>query len=802
MMYTNTRFLKVIRDLTSDYPKNFMLVLAIAIGVFGMGSILGGYTVLDREMKSNYGGTNPASATLELDTSISTELLDSVRAFPGIKIAERHATLIARMQVGHRWYPLLLFVIDDFEGKQTNKAYHVSGEFSPADGCMLVERTAFVVMGAKEGDAITIKTPHGEPKSVRLTGTVHDPGLAPAWQEQAGYGYVTLSTLHSLGESRGFDQLRILVEDDALSSEAITRKAEALATWLEAKEHKVHEIQIPPPGKHPHQGQMNAVLSIFTIFSFLILLLGSILVGSSMATLMVKQVRQIGVMKTVGAHSAQISGMYLLMILLICAIALVLSIPLSRLAATAFYDQIAVLLNLEIKDTSIPWWVLFAQIGCGTIIPLLAAAIPVVRGSRISVRAALDNFGVNLKTQGKQFQTKWFISSFGSESFKLSLRNVFRQRSRLVMTLGLLAAGGAMFMTALNVSEAWNKNLSGIYQQRLYDLEVKLLVETDGDLFMGKINSIPGVTSAEGWYLVSASIAREAAKHEITHTYPDKGHGSFSMLGLPVPTSLLKPTVTEGHWLNNDEGNGVVLNQLSRSGYAMGDSIRLSVQGKITRWKIIGFTEDLGSPAIAYVSMDDMAAQLGTEGKVNIIRIGYADRSRDNANGMNSKVEALLQKEDVAVTSTTPVWRLYNAIAAHMKVLVNSLLAMAILMAVVGTLGLMSTMSMNVLERTREIGVMRAIGATPKKIKGIVIFEGLIIGTFSVMIAFVLSLILSYFLGRFIGQMSFRTPLPLTFSFMAFLLWIVIIVAGSFVATLLPARRANRITTREALAYE
>ena len=90
----NTRFLKVIRDLTSDYAKNFMLVLAIAIGVFGMGTIFGAYTVLNREMRSNYLGTHPASATIELESSISAELLDSVRAFPGIKIAERHATLI------------------------------------------------------------------------------------------------------------------------------------------------------------------------------------------------------------------------------------------------------------------------------------------------------------------------------------------------------------------------------------------------------------------------------------------------------------------------------------------------------------------------------------------------------------------------------------------------------------------------------------------------------------------------------------------------------------------------------------
>jgi putative ABC transport system permease protein len=133
-------------------------------------------------------------------------------------------------------------------------------------------------------------------------------------------------------------------------------------------------------------------MSIFAVFSFLILILGAILVATSVSTLMVKQVRQIGVMKTIGANPAQIASLYLGMILLLCIIALVTAIPLSRFAASGFYNQIALLLNLEIENDSIPYWVPLLQIGSGIIIPLIAAAFPVIRGSRISVRNALDNF--------------------------------------------------------------------------------------------------------------------------------------------------------------------------------------------------------------------------------------------------------------------------------------------------------------------------------------------------------------------------------------------------------------------------
>lgn len=63
-------------------------------------------------------------------------------------------------------------------------------------------------------------------------------------------------------------------------------------------------------------------------------------------------------------------------------------------------------------------------------------------------------------------------------------------------------------------------------------------------------------------------------------------------------------------------------------------------------------------------------------------------------------------------------------------------------------------------------------------------------------------IVLSTYMGRLIGDMAFRTPLSLTISAFALITWIVIILVVAYVAVLLPARRANRISTREALAYE
>jgi len=798
-----TRLSKIIRDLTTDGLKNSMLALAIALGIFGVGAILGGYGVIKREMRQNYMGTAPASATIELEQDIPDSLLDSINVMPGVRRAERLATITGRMKITGKWYPVLLFVVDDFAHKQINKITHLSGNPTPSPGTMLVERTALTVMHAKEGESIIIKTPNGKPTGIVISGTVHDAGLAPAWQEQTGYGYITGETSHRLGEQRGFNQLRILVSEQAESREHITDVAEKVAGWLTRHHYEVHEIQIPPPGKHPHQTQMNAVMTIFVIFSFLVLILASILVATSLSALMVKQIRQIGVMKAIGATRRQIAGMYILMLVVLCIASIAVAVPLSRIVAAAFYKQIAFLLNLEISDNTIPGSVIAIQVTAGLLIPFIIALFPILRGSNISVRQALDNFGIK---QSQAYRQRKFVLPvfFRSDILQLSIRNAFRQRSRLVMTLLLLAAGGAMFMTALNVSKAWDQNLARIYTQRTYDLEVRLNNATSSDALLTKIAALNGVRHTEGLYYTPTSFDKGDG-FNVSRTYPDKGHGSFNMLAVPLPTQLLHPTITAGRWLKAGNAREVVLNQLARllsSPVNIGDSVSLLVDGRPTSWYVVGFSEDVGSAATAYVSFSSAQRALNTGGNVNMIRIEYMDRSQDYAIEKNRDVEALLVKENISVQASIPVWLLHNAIAGHMKVLVNSLMIMAILMALVGTIGLMSTMSINTLERTREIGVMRAIGATPARIKKLIVWEGLLIGSLSISIAIVLSLFLSGYIGRLIGNMAFRTPLSLAVSNIALATWIGLILLGSYLATLYPARRAIGITTRDALSYE
>jgi putative ABC transport system permease protein len=130
------------------------------------------------------------------------------------------------------------------------------------------------------------------------------------------------------------------------------------------------------------------------------------------------------------------------------------------------------------------------------------------------------------------------------------------------------------------------------------------------------------------------------------------------------------------------------------------------------------------------------------------------------------------------------------------------LLIMAVLIAVIGGLGLMGTMSINVLERTREIGVMRAIGASNGAVRQIFIVEGIIIGVLSWLVGAILAYPISKFLSDLVGQQFLSAPLDYTFSLNGVLLWLGVVIVLSALASFLPAWNASRLTVREVLAYE
>jgi len=107
-----------------------------------------------------------------------------------------------------------------------------------------------------------------------------------------------------------------------------------------------------------------------------------------------------------------------------------------------------------------------------------------------------------------------------------------------------------------------------------------------------------------------------------------------------------------------------------------------------------------------------------------------------------------------------------------------------------------------VLERTREIGLMRAIGASNGDIQSIVIIEGMVIGLLSWVVAILLAVPITSVLTTGVGLAILTAPMPAVYDANGIIAWLIFTLVLATIASALPARRASRLTVRDTLAYE
>jgi putative ABC transport system permease protein len=275
----------------------------------------------------------------------------------------------------------------------------------------------------------------------------------------------------------------------------------------------------------------------------------------------------------------------------------------------------------------------------------------------------------------------------------------------------------------------------------------------------------------------------------------------------PSDSTLIQPVLTSGRWLlPEDEVGIVVCNQLIRRhpDVSVGDEIVTLIRGRERIWRVVGICQMPGDvePGFAYTNYAALARVLGEVGRAADFRVVTVSQDAETHAQVAQALERHARQAGIPVLSITTGSELRAQQAFGIDIFVAFMLMLAGLIALVGGLGLAGTMSMNVIERTREIGVMRAIGASDGAIRQLVTIEGLTIGALSWLLGAVLAVPVSRLFNNGVGTVFLSVPLASVFSFDGFLIWLAGAMILSALASLLPARSASRLTIREVLAYE
>ncbi len=792
------RWRKALRDLSERPLRTALAVGAMAAGVFGVGMILTSWSILTRELKTTYSDTRPASAILVLDGSdVSDALVDAVRHMPGVRDAEARPVIGGRLRVGpDQWVPLTLFVVHDFRDVRLDRFTADAGANAPAKDEVLIERSSLSVARSAIGDRVIVRTSDGNERALRIAGTVHAAGLAPGWMEHGVTGFVSARSVLRTGARAESAQLRILVAGDRLDERHIREVASRVSDSLAASGRKVTRVEVPTPGRHPHAAQMDTFLLLLGTFGALTFALSAVLVANMIHALLTEQVRQAGVMKTLGASTRQIAALYLGQVLLLALAALAIGIPLGLMAGRAYAAFCASMLNATIRDATPPFWIFASEAAAGILIPLLVALGPVVHASRISIHEAFSN-DAGRRPFGTRAFDRWLARrAWLSRPLMLSLRATFHRRGRLVLTVATLAVGGGAFIAALNVSAAWTRTLAADAAARRFDVQAVFPRPYPiGDVARA-LGSVPDVVHAEYWTEAGASMANPAVV----------GEPRVSLTGPPLDSKLLVLPLIAGRWLKPGDRDVAVINQSVASrdpSLRVGGDIPLRVNGTVVRWRIVGLVKELAPHAAVYAPSQTILRATGqSPDRTRSARI--VTRRHDVAGQVaaSKAIERALESSGIDVSGIQALSDARKSFSDHLVIIKSALMFAALLVVLVGGLGLTTTLTLNVFERTREIGILSAIGATPRTIAGDVLFEGLVIAGLSWVAAVLVAIPITFALDAATGQMFIQSPLDFFLSPAAVAAWLLLVLVLAALSSFIPARRSARLAVREALAYE
>ena len=783
------RWRKVLRDVWLHKARTALVVAAIAVGIIGAGAVLDTWSLLSRVTRGEYDASLPTSATLRTD-SIDASLLALVRAMPALADAQARRNVLASARTSDGVRTALLMAADDFTENRIGKIRPERGAWPPTDGSIVVEASSVEFAGAVVGDSLTIQFGDAAPQRLRIAGVARDVGLAPGWMEHVVYVFVSRGTLRQIGAPASLNELQILARDRTLSRDAVRRVAADARVVIEGTRRTVTDVSVPEPGQHIHAAQINSLLLTQGAFGMLSLFLSGVLVVNLIAAMLAGQVREIGIMKAVGARAGQVAGMYLVLAMILGVVASVIAVPLAAVFGRMYAQFTADILNFSIVGFAIPAWVIVVQCVVGVVLPVVAAAIPVARGSRISVGEALRDLGISgpVTAAGPSLQFAGL-----SRPTLLSLRNAFRRRQRMVLTLLTLATGGAVYLGAINLRAGIIGSVDLIFESQRFDMSLRFAQPHPPDSVEAVVRRTSGVARAEAWTGTRGIVRR--ADGSLSDAFP--------ITAAPAMSEMLVPRMKQGRALRAGDERALVVNRrlLQDEPSLVVDSVAtILIGGRPTEWAVVGLAET-GTSNAAYAPRATIAAMVGG-GRVSTAVIADALTGPAAHFDLLQRLRSDLAAAGMPIQTGQLMAQQRSVIEDHLLMVGGFLGNMSLLMIIVGGLGLASTMSLSVLERTREIGVLRAIGAPHGAILMMVQVEGLVIALLSWLVAIPASLPMSYVLGKAFGRVMLEVPVSFVPEAAGVVRWLAVVVGVSVVACAWPALRAMRVSVAASLAYE
>ncbi len=808
-------FRKAYRDVTKRRLRSLLTLAGIVVGVAGIVAIVSTGQNLARAQAAAYADASQADMSFWVwDAPASAER--AVAGLDNVTAAELRVDDYTRCH----WVPdsaagsqsardVFLHGLQDFATARVDQVFLKSGRW-PGEGEFVAEESALQAAPLRLGDTVTCRAQAGNPdRAFTLVGIVQSPNYPSASILDYLSFFAPSADVRRLLGTAGSNSLLLKVGDLQHARET----ADEVVQLLDRRGIVHGDATIRDPQNYLGKRELDALLTLLFAFSAVGLTTSGFLVANTLAAIAAEQVGEIGTIKALGGTRPQVLTIYLAAAFLYGVGGTALGLMLGTILSWQLLAYIGSLLSLTTGFEIAPMGLgLGAAVGLG--VTLIGGVVPSLAATAIPVKEALDSYGIT-STYGMGSVDRMVRRLVALPPLAaMSLRNLARRKGRSAVTMLVIAVAVSVSLAAQSVSASVNTAIDELFRTYRADAWV-WFGEDVSTAFESSLRALPYVASAETWSLQDAWVTVNHGTLGVPKGPNTIGPSDLAsdadiaararLWGLPASTTLYQPDLVQGRWYGEDETDGAVISSdlVEALKLRIGDDIQVDTGGDSRRFRIVGIAVDnsvfLGSQVAGKVFIrEDIVAQMEhRNGYATFFAVLFDTHDPDGVQGRLDQIAARFNHYQVGSDSAA---REVRGAKEQTRVLTIALAAMSLLVGVIGALGVLNTLTLNVVERRREIGVLRVLGGSDMSLIQAFLTEGLAFGLGGWALGIALGYPLGAVLTRIMESVLFHIDYVFDARMALISLLFALVLAGA--ASLVPALAAARLKVGQVLRYE
>lgn len=796
---------KISADLLSHPSRSVLAISSIAIGLFVIGTLLGMMDLQLGSMDNAHRQSQPSHINLILRQDADLAVAKAIANSDGVAGIDTLTQFTAQFKTAAsaQWQSGTVLFRGDYLAQRYDKMGLLSGHF-PHENSIAIERLSAQFSGLAAGDSIEFSGAHGSEK-LTIDGVIRHPFVKPPSFGGQMHFFIAPELAPLFGiPAHTFRQLLVQIKPPYSEEKARTIAADIRAQ-LATSGIAVNATLLQHPERHWGRAIFSGIHLVLKVMAWASLALSSVLILNTVAALITQQTDQIGIMKSLGARRSTIAGVYLSEVFILSLIALLIAIPLSW--AGAFYSSRWLLdvFNIELNGFVYSEQALILMSAGGLIAPLLAALWPVWKGASMSVRQAIASYGLgaDFASGGVDRWLERIAAALLPTLYAVALGNLLRRKARLLWTQSVLIIAGVLFIVIISLMASVKLTLDNELARSRYAVRIGFAQDQPAGIINDIVRTLPPTAAVEFWNRLPAELF-----------FRDKlirqaGSLGLQMIALPADSTLYRPLIVAGRWFEpgDDRQQRLVINAETAelNGLQVGDSVNAKLMRQAeSAWQVIGLYRSFAGSGYAVESVYAPLSAVQNPEQKHVFAllsadIGSLSAEKNYVDALKTAFEQQHIKLDFYTTQAKLEQRQFAE--NQFRPMTRMLLGLAIMIAAVGAIGLSGTLAIGVLQRTREIGVLRAIGASSPAIFKLFMLEGLFHGLLAWLISIPLAFIVAEPLAKQLGLTMLGIQLDFVFSLLSVGFWLGFVLILALIAAYLPARNAAKIVVRAGLSY-